>query len=162
MPNRHALTETYIDHLHAHTLLTESLRENLLEALSRPEAPKTLQQWITTILEQNRQQARHINRMLRQHGEKPRDDHDTVSSMLDTMVSCLPPGQTPHHLLGVVLNLAGAIARQRTSLALLRLLAEKQGLDRETQTLSELRQMSKNASRDLKEVLPSLLDELES
>lgn len=158
MPGRPAITETYIERLHAHTVLTESLRENLLEALSRPEASDALQQWITSILEQNRQQARNINHILRHHGEKPRDDHETVSSVLDTMVSCLPPGTIPPHLLGVVLNLAGAIARQRTSLALLQLLAEKQAFKDEADCLAGLRQISKNAARSLKQVLPSLLD----
>lgn len=158
MALRSALEATYIERLHAHTILTESLRETLLEALSRPEASDALQQWITSILEQNRQQARDINRILRQHGEKPRDDHETVSSVLDTMVSYLPPGDLPPHLLGVVLNLAGAIARQRTSLALLQLLAEKQRFNDETRILAELRQISKDAAKSLKQVLPSLLD----
>ncbi|MUG05463.1 hypothetical protein GM556_07935 [Bombella sp. ESL0378] len=114
----------YIERLHEHLSLTSIVREYLLELLSRPAAPPTLQHWITTILEQNKEQERQISHRLRQHGEKPRNESDTLSGLLDTVVTCFPTGEQATHLLGVMLDIAGYLARLRTSLALLLLLAE--------------------------------------
>ncbi|MCX5618398.1 DUF892 family protein [Bombella sp. TMW 2.2543] len=148
---------TYLERLHAHLVLTGTLRESLLELLSRPDAPLPLQHWITTILDQNREQERQVAHLIRTHGEKPRNGSDTLSGLLDTVVTCFPSGDVPTHLLGVMLDIAGYIARLRTSLALLLLLAEKLSLTTDATILTELRQNSKNASRSLKEVLPALL-----
>lgn len=152
-----SIRRTYRDRLHAHLVLTGTLRESLLELLSRPAAPPPLQHWITTILDQNREQERQVAHLLRTHGEKPRNDSDTLSGLLDTVVTCFPSGDVPVHLLGMMLDIAGCIARLRTSLALLLLLAEKLSLTEDAAILTELRQNSRNASRSLKEVLPALL-----
>ncbi|MCX5614548.1 DUF892 family protein [Bombella saccharophila] len=149
----------YIERLHEHLGLTSIVREYLLELLSRPAAPPTLQHWITTILEQNKEQERQISHRLRQHGEKPRNESDTLSGLLDTVVTCFPTGEQATHLLGVMLDIAGYLARLRTSLALLLLLAEKLSLAEDAAILTQLRHNSQNASRSLKEVLPALLDE---
>lgn len=154
----HPVHATYLERLHNHMLLIGTLREGLLELLSRPEAPTALQHWITTILEQNRQQERQVNQLLQQHGEPPHHEHNTVSTILNTVVSCFPTGEVHPHLLGAMLDIAGYIARLRTSLALIILLAEKLSLSEDAAALATLRQNSKNASRSLKEVLPSLLD----
>ena len=149
----------YIERLHEHLSLTSIVREYLLELLSHPAAPPTLQHWITTILEQNKEQERQISHRLRQHGEKPRNEPDTLSGLLDTVVTCFPTGEQATHLLGVMLDIAGYLARLRTSLALLLLLAEKLSLAEDAAILTQLRHNSQNASRSLKEVLPALLDE---
>lgn len=155
------LRQTYIERLHAHLALTASLRESLLETLARPDAPEVLHGWITDVMEQNRLQARYITHILRHdYKEKPRDEHETVSHVLDVMVSSFPTGEAPLHILSVILNLAGDVARRRASLALLLLLAEKLSLSEDVAQFSHFRSQSRDSTDKLKQALPALLDHL--